>query len=176
MLVLMHSASIIRRAVRSLRQRKWTRKLARIDPEMLEKVERLRKIQVIERNFPSSLPWAMPPPPPPADLREKRFSHTRSARKPAAKRRVWNIFNTTRSFQRRMCYGDARSRQHCQRASAPVHMRSKNTTKSSFHWLKCSPNIFLLLAPKTTAGTTESQFERHGHHSNIADNPLEQRR
>lgn len=46
MLALMHSASIIRRAVRSMRQRKWTRKLAKIDPEMVEKVERLRKIQV----------------------------------------------------------------------------------------------------------------------------------
>lgn len=46
MLALMHSASVIRRAVRAMRQRKWTRKLARIDPEMVEKVERLRKIQV----------------------------------------------------------------------------------------------------------------------------------
>eukprot|EP00752_Nemacystus_decipiens_P007019 g6297.t1 len=45
MLALMHSASVIRRAVRAMRQRKWTRKLARIDPEMVEKVERLRKIQ-----------------------------------------------------------------------------------------------------------------------------------
>lgn len=46
MLALMHSASVIRRAVRAMRQRKWTRKLAKIDPEMVEKVERLRKIQV----------------------------------------------------------------------------------------------------------------------------------
>ncbi|CAM9410160.1 unnamed protein product, partial [Hapterophycus canaliculatus] len=45
MLALMHSASVIRRAVRAMRQRKWTRKLARIDPEIVEKVERLRKIQ-----------------------------------------------------------------------------------------------------------------------------------
>lgn len=51
MLALMHSASVIRRAVRAMRQRKWTRKLARIDPEMVEKVERLRKIQVrVERH------------------------------------------------------------------------------------------------------------------------------
>lgn len=48
MLALMHSASVIRKAVRAMRQRKWTRKLARIDPEMVEKVERLRKIQVRE--------------------------------------------------------------------------------------------------------------------------------
>lgn len=46
MLALMHSASVIRRAVRAMRQRKWTRKMAKIDPEMVEKVERLRKIQV----------------------------------------------------------------------------------------------------------------------------------
>ncbi|CBN77383.1 hypothetical protein Esi_0053_0077 [Ectocarpus siliculosus] len=45
MLALMHSASVIRRAVRAMRQRKWTRKMAKIDPEMVEKVERLRKIQ-----------------------------------------------------------------------------------------------------------------------------------
>lgn len=46
MLALMHSESVIRRAVRAMRQRKWTRKMAKIDPEMVEKVERLRKIQV----------------------------------------------------------------------------------------------------------------------------------
>lgn len=45
MLAFMHSASVIRRAVRAMRQRKWTRKLARIDPEIVDKVERLRKIQ-----------------------------------------------------------------------------------------------------------------------------------
>lgn len=46
MLALIQSASMIKRAVRAMRRRKWTRKFARIDPEMMEKVDRLRKIQV----------------------------------------------------------------------------------------------------------------------------------
>lgn len=46
MLALMNSAAIIRKAIRSMRQRKWARKFARIDPEVVEKVEKLRKIQV----------------------------------------------------------------------------------------------------------------------------------
>lgn len=46
MLALIRSASVIKRAVRAMRMRKWTRKFARIDPEMIEKVDRLRKIQV----------------------------------------------------------------------------------------------------------------------------------
>lgn len=49
MLALLHAASIIREAVRAMRRRKWTRKFARIDPEMVEKVDRLRKIQVAWR-------------------------------------------------------------------------------------------------------------------------------
>lgn len=46
MLALTDSASVIRRAIRAMRRQKWTRKFARIDPEMVERVERLRKIQV----------------------------------------------------------------------------------------------------------------------------------
>lgn len=46
MLAMMHSASVIRRAVAAMRRRKWTRNFARIDPELVEKADWLRRIQV----------------------------------------------------------------------------------------------------------------------------------
>lgn len=47
MLAMLHSASVIRRAVTAMRRRKWTRNFARIDPELVEKADWLRRIQVI---------------------------------------------------------------------------------------------------------------------------------
>lgn len=49
MLAMLHSASVIRRAITAMRRRKWTRNFARIDPELVEKADRLRRIQVFKR-------------------------------------------------------------------------------------------------------------------------------